>query len=86
VLKPILATEGAPLVHVPPVIVLPKVVVKPIHTTAVPVIGAGVAVAETVLVDVLVKPLPSVIVTVYIVVPATVGVAITEAPVVAERP
>ena len=36
---PTVATAGLPLVHTPPVVALANVVVKPVHTKPLPVIG-----------------------------------------------
>jgi hypothetical protein len=39
--EPTVATEGAPLVHAPPVVLLLNVVLAPSHTVAMPDIDAG---------------------------------------------
>lgn len=40
--EPTVATDGVPLLHVPPAVASFNVVVKPTHTLAVPVIASGV--------------------------------------------
>ena len=55
------ALAGVPLDHIPPEVELAKVVVEPRHTVAVPVMAAGAAgkaLTVTVLVAVLIQPLP----------------------------
>ena len=51
-LPPIVASAGLLLVHVPPVGVLDKVVVRPTHTSSIPDTGAGVGLTVN---DVVVK-------------------------------
>ncbi len=72
--------------HVPPAVVQDSVVVCPLQIVEVPVIGATDGVVITVIVSfaVLLQPLVSIPVTVYVVV--TVGDAVTDPPVVADNP
>src|SRR4051812_24924792 len=85
-LSPTVALMNEELCHVPPVTASASVVVADWQTFKAPVIAGGVGSTVSVVVAVLVNPLPSMTVTVYVIVPATVGDAITVAPVVAESP
>ena len=50
VAEPTVATDGLPLVHTPPVVVLARVVVPPTVVDSVPVIAAGVGLTVNVVV------------------------------------
>jgi hypothetical protein len=45
----IVATVGVPLIHTPPVVALASVVVLPVHTVKVPVMGNGLGLTLTVI-------------------------------------
>src|ERR1700761_3588441 len=78
------ATEASDVLHEPPVPSVDSAVVPGKHMLVVPVMVVGVIEALTVSFLAAVQPAALVAVSVYIVV--TVGEALTEAPVVAERP
>ncbi len=71
--------------HVPPPVAHERVVVSPLQTVAPPVIAATVGMVATVIetLEVLLQPLVSIPVTVYVVV--TEGLAVTDAPVPADK-
>src|SRR4051812_13354161 len=48
--EPIVAISGLLLVHIPPVLLLLKVVVRPTHTTGIPVLAGGDRLTVTVVV------------------------------------
>jgi hypothetical protein len=72
------------LLQLPPLTVLPTVIEVPAHRAVMPVIAVGRGLTTTVFVAVLVQPIAFVPVTVYVVVAD--GVAVTEAPLVADSP
>ena len=74
VVKPIVATLGLPLIHVPPKTASVHVVVCPTHSTPVPIMGSGVGSKVTITMAVSLQPCPSVTTSVYE--PATGGTRI----------
>ena len=79
------ATLELTLLHVPPGVASDKLIEKVLQTELAPFIAAGCVFTFTVVVALLVKPFPSVIVTVYTIEP-DIRFTFTVAPVVAESP